>query len=215
MPEEQQTKTTHLTLVRHGTTTWLEQGLVHGRLDAPLSAVGIGQVQAAAESLRGRSFDAFYASPTGRAMQSAQIIAARIHMQPAPLDNLMERDFGRLEGTSFMNLSAWRIVVRGMLALGLPVVRGAESNRHLLLRGRAVLDFMAAHHPGQAVLAVTHAGLINTLLRILSGYRSAFFSIPPAAVIELALDGKGAGRIITDVPISSRPGRSSRKRNNS
>jgi broad specificity phosphatase PhoE len=54
---------TFLTLVRHGTTEWIEQGRLHGILDAPLSARGRQEANLAAAALAKQHFDAFYTSP--------------------------------------------------------------------------------------------------------------------------------------------------------
>jgi broad specificity phosphatase PhoE len=53
---------------------------MHGRLDAPLSERGIQEAQQTANELRGRTFDVFYSSPTGRAMQTTQIIGAAVQV---------------------------------------------------------------------------------------------------------------------------------------
>ncbi len=47
---------TFITLVRHGTTEWIEQGRLHGQLDAPLSARGRQEAELAARALAGQAF---------------------------------------------------------------------------------------------------------------------------------------------------------------
>jgi len=197
--------TTRLTIVRHGTTVWMEQGLTHGRLDAPLSELGVRQAQAAAAALHGRQFEAFYSSPTGRAWQTAQILAPAVGLQPEPLDLLMEQDFGALEGTPMHRMPAVLMALRMISGWVLPFGRGGETFGAVSRRAKKVLDQLARQHPQGAVLIVSHSGLINTLLRRLTGRLFGFYLIRPASITEVELDGHGRGKILTDIETAFRP----------
>jgi len=199
--------TAHLTIVRHGTTEWMEQGLLHGQTDAPLSALGVSQAQAAGEALRGRKFDAFYSSPTGRAWQTAQIIAASVGMAPEPLEGLKEHNFGALEGTSARKFPSWLLFLRMAIGWQMPIGKDGESLASVYQRAGQFLDLMAHRHAGQDVLAVSHGGLINMLLRHISRSRFIYYEIQPASITEIDYGEDGKGRILTELKPLTRPRR--------
>jgi probable phosphoglycerate mutase len=203
--DEAYSMNTHLTIVRHGTTVWMERGLIHGRLDSPLSALGLRQVRSAARALAGRHFDAFYASPTGRAWETARLIGQEIGLQPAPLELLVEQDFGALEGTAvYPSPGLWlglRMAVRWMIPFG---YRG-ESIGTMYRRGAQALELLARQYPGGSVLVVSHSGLINMMLKHLSRRFATFFLIPPGSIIEVELGSHGRGRLLTPLKTTFKP----------
>lgn len=164
MPELQ------LVLVRHGETEWIERGLIHGRLDSPLSATGRRNAESTAECLRGEKFDALYASSSGRAMQTAGIIGAAVELKPIPVDGLREMDFGIFEGRALSTLdigveNPW-LRMRNTLARVVMGVTG-ESRAKFAARIRAAIETIIRDHPSGRVLIVTHFGVLSTLTSIL------------------------------------------------
>lgn len=85
---------TRLVLVRHGATEWNERGLCLGRKDVPLSATGRRQAELLRDAMRGDRFDAVFASPLARAVETARILGH----EPRPLPDLVEIDRGEWEG---------------------------------------------------------------------------------------------------------------------
>lgn len=157
-----------LVLVRHGETEWTERGLLHGRLDSPLSAIGRRHAGQTALRLRGERFDGFYTSPQGRAMQTAEILAQAVEMAPIPLEGLREMDFGWPEGKSLRffdpagdGLRWFRPLVHVALAL--------TAERASRFRGRvaAALDLILERHPHGRVLVVTHWGVLSMMMAVL------------------------------------------------
>ena len=66
-----------VTLIRHGETEWNHKGMQQGVLNSDLTDVGVRQAKATADALsRHGSFDEMYASPLGRATQTADIVGA-------------------------------------------------------------------------------------------------------------------------------------------
>jgi probable phosphoglycerate mutase len=53
-------------LARHGQTEWNAAGRRQGRLDSPLTALGLQQAAQNAELLSAQGIDAIFASPVGR-----------------------------------------------------------------------------------------------------------------------------------------------------
>jgi broad specificity phosphatase PhoE len=90
--------------VRHGQTEWNKAGKVQGRLDSPLTETGRAHAVSSARILtravaeRGGELT-FYASPQGRALETATIIQQHCGL-PAPIidHRLREMSFGSWEG---------------------------------------------------------------------------------------------------------------------
>jgi broad specificity phosphatase PhoE len=93
-----------LILVRHGETIHNVAGIAQGWNDSVLSDAGQRQVQAVAQRLRTYSPDAIYSSPLGRALSTAEAIAAATGLPIATLDDLREMNYGQWEGRSFLDV---------------------------------------------------------------------------------------------------------------
>ncbi len=187
----------HLTIVRHGSTEWMEKGLLHGRSDSPLSTLGLQQVHMTAESLRGRKFDSFFSSPTGRAWQTAEIIAGEIGQTPHPLDLLQEQDFGVAEGTAMHYFPRKLILFHTMVDWFIPHFKGGEPLREMHQRVVKALNLILDQNPGGSTLVISHHGLISMILKEITGKMTQLFYIPPAAIIEVEIDANRKGRIIS------------------
>lgn len=160
--------TLQLTLVRHGETEWTELGLLHGRLDSPLSLTGRRHAEQTAARLRGETFNALFTSPKGRAMQTALILGETLGLAPTPLDGLREMDFGWSEGKPLAHFDpdgtgSWlfRPLVRFAMRLT------AERTQHFAARIREAIVAMQAQHPHGRLLVVTHWGVISMLMALL------------------------------------------------
>ena len=147
--------------IRHGHTDWNRDGRLQGSTDIPLNDTGRAQAADALMTLRSRPWDAVVSSPLSRARETAAIIAEGLGI---PLGEaypeLVERDYGELEGTS----SA--AAIERWPHRGYP---GAESLDSVAARGAAALDAIAADHPHGAVLVVCHGTIIRYTLARLAG----------------------------------------------
>lgn len=86
-----------LHLVRHGETDGNRISYI-GRSDPGLNAVGLRQAEMVKESLRNVPIRLIYASPLQRARQTAQPLALALGLPVIAEPDLMEIDFGTLEG---------------------------------------------------------------------------------------------------------------------
>src|SRR5437762_12807356 len=90
-----------LIAVRHGETEWNVQRREMGQLESSLTQRGIQQAEAIGRRLSGISFHALYSSDLGRAVQTAEIIAA-VCQKDVRLDSgLRERHMGILQGLTW------------------------------------------------------------------------------------------------------------------
>jgi broad specificity phosphatase PhoE len=93
-----------LILVRHGQTVDNVAGIAQGWNDSALSGIGQKQVQRLAERLASLKPTALYSSPLGRAMATAEAIAAATGLPITTLDDLREMNYGGWEGRSFLDV---------------------------------------------------------------------------------------------------------------
>ena len=153
-------------LIRHGLTPWNECDRIQGHRDIGLSARGRAELAACRIPPQYARFR-WYASPLARAVQSAQLLGAR-DLQTD--DRLVEMHWGEWEGLPRHDLRAHHgrayseNATRG-LDFRPP---GGESPGELRLRLRAWLADMAT--TGEAVIAVTHKGIIQMALSMATGW---------------------------------------------
>ena len=153
-------------LIRHGRTSWNECGRIQGHENIGLSEAG----RAALAARRIPSEYAhlnWYASPLTRAVESARILGARDLQTDA---RLLELHWGDWQGWTRQGLREQHgQVFAETEARGLDFrPPGGESTRELGLRFQAWLSDIAA--AGQAVVAVTHKGVIQMALSMATGW---------------------------------------------
>jgi broad specificity phosphatase PhoE len=148
---------TELYLVRHGETDWNRQHRIQGLTDIPLNATGRRQARAAGKLLSRRNWNGIYASPLSRASETASIIAGQTGLaEPHPVDALVERNYGEAEGLNFIEIDK-RYPDRSE-------VPGQESRAEVIERVVPALRDLAAAHPGESLIVVSHGGAIRAML---------------------------------------------------
>jgi uncharacterized phosphatase len=148
---------TNLYLVRHGETDWNRARRIQGSTDIPLNDTGRGQAASTGQLLARRDWDAIIASPLSRAFETASIIAAEVGLpEPTTRDSLVERRYGEAEGLNYQQ-------VDDRFPEGADVP-GRESRDEVMERVVPALLGIAAEHPGQNVIVVSHGGVIRAVL---------------------------------------------------
>lgn len=150
-----------IAFIRHGQTDWNHEGLLQGSSDIPLNDTGREQAHDAFMTLRSRPWDAVVSSPLQRARETARIIAEGLDIPLGPAyPALIERDYGRLEGTSAAAaIERWPT----------REYPGAESLDAVAQRGIEALAAIAADYPDGAVLVVCHGTIIRYTIARLAG----------------------------------------------
>lgn len=149
---------TRLALVRHGQTDWNLQKRIQGSSDIPLNETGLGQARATGALLARRAWDAAYASPLGRAMETARVIAAATGLgEPGAIAGVTERAYGEAEG-----LTSEEILTRFPEGVEIP---GQESRAEVVNRALPALEQLARENPGRSLIVVSHGGVIGSLVR--------------------------------------------------
>jgi broad specificity phosphatase PhoE len=153
---------TTLVLVRHAETDWNRERRFQGRADLPLNEAGREQARALAGRLRTEPVTAVYTSPLRRALETAEIVAARLGLEPRALDALLEIDVGAWEGLTIDEVRAryperfdvdWR---SGW--------EDGETYDELVERVVPALLELGRRHDCGHVLAVTHAGPLRAAI---------------------------------------------------
>jgi len=152
---------TPLAVIRHGPTTWNEDGRVQGRADVELGSGGSAVVSGWRVP---RRFDGFrwQSSPLRRARETAVLLGADPAVEPA----LIEMDWGEWEGRRLAEIrAAGGAVVADNEARGLDFrPPGGESPRDVQNRLQPWLAEIAVS--GLPTAAVTHKGVIRALLAL-------------------------------------------------
>jgi probable phosphoglycerate mutase len=149
-----------LLLVRHGESEWNASGKWQGWADPPLTELGQLQAQLASKSVG--SVDAIVASDLQRASATAEIIAGELGVGPVIVDaTLRERDAGPWEGLTRAEIEA---EYPGFLE-GDKRPDGYEDDESVL--DRVVPALVTLEAAGEAVLVVTHGGVIGAVDRLL------------------------------------------------
>ncbi|WP_027502892.1 histidine phosphatase family protein [Rhodococcus sp. UNC363MFTsu5.1] len=171
---------TYLALIRHGETEWNAQRRLQGSSDIPLNDTGRAQAHRAADALADRTWDLLVSSPLSRATETADIIGARLGIErSAAYHDLAERHLGEAEGiTDYEAYDRW------------PHGRypDIEPKPAVAQRGLRAVDDLARRHPGSAIIAVTHGGVIRAVLDSVHSARSP--RIRNAGISTMSHDGQ-------------------------
>ncbi len=182
-----------LYLARHGETEWNRIGRWQGATDIPLSDVGRAQARLLADRLRDRRIARVHASQLSRALETAQIVAARLGAPaPAADPRLRERGYGAFEGLTREECAErFPGVWEQYLADRRVVPPGAEPQAEVIERITAAMTEIAAGVAAQsesgAILVVSHGGAIRSFIHATTGV------VPPplenGAIFRLRFEG--------------------------
>lgn len=158
-----------LWLVRHGQTDWNLEGRWQGQAPhAPtLNTTGRAQAALIAQNLAGQSFAALYSSDLARAVETAESISARIGLPVTIEPRLREVNLGVWEGMRSDELAlvfASELRARETDPVHARPPGGGETAAEVANRLRAAADDLAARHPNEDVVLVSHGLALAALL---------------------------------------------------
>ncbi|CAB4324587.1 MAG: MSMEG_4193 family putative phosphomutase [Actinobacteria bacterium] len=156
---------TMVLLVRHGQTPTTGATLPGRAKGLHLADSGVAQAQAAAERIAGlKNVAAVYASPLERTRETAKPIAAARGLKVQIHRGLLECEFGDWTGAKLSDLRKlpeWRTVQSYPSGFRFP---NGESFAEMQTRMVGTIDELVARHPGQTIVAVSHADPIKAAL---------------------------------------------------
>jgi probable phosphoglycerate mutase len=158
---------TRVIIVRHGQTQWNLKLIRQGHLDSPLTDRGRAQAKALGERLAQERFAALYSSDLGRAIQTAQTIAAVTGHTVVTDARLRERNLGVFQGLGREEIERrFPEEYRLHRSLGPDyVIPSGESVLQQVERNLLCLNEIAEKHLADTVVVVTHGGVLSGLFR--------------------------------------------------
>jgi broad specificity phosphatase PhoE len=183
-----------LYLVRHGTTVMNVQNRYRGRRDIPLDAQGYQDAVDAARRLSRVGVTAVYTGPLRRTIATAQIIADATEVPDLRiLHGLNNLDYGDWEGMTSEEAAAHNPEAHFLYRTS-PNTAVCPNGERLLDAQRrmiAAIKLIGDRHPGEAVVAVTHAVMIRLTLVALNGVEGESWRQPigRGSVTEFHVDG--------------------------
>ena len=155
-------------LSRHGQTRLNRERLMQGRTDEPLNETGIAQAKRMRERLLAAepdlAFDAVYASPLDRAIETASILGGCPREEIRIDERVIETNFGRYELRPYSGMGPAMSLYWALPEI-FPAPATVETIRSMKERTQSFLRELEAKEYGK-VLVVCHGGI----LRVLSGY---------------------------------------------
>ena len=148
---------------------WNVEGRLQGQtMDVPLTETGFIEAAHAAAELMDRQLTAIRTSDQLRALQTANVVAARHDLTPQPTPLLREQSLGELEGKLTSEMTE-QPVPQGQ---DISEVRwgGGESiaDVHARMR-RLVTDLRAEFSPDDEVALVSHGDALRVLIAVIEG----------------------------------------------
>ncbi len=184
--------TTRLWLVRHAEVEARYQNTFGGRIDMDLSPRGRTQAKALAGYLRGKTFDAVYASPMKRVQQTLAPLLPNGAPAHAILPGLREIDFGDWTGYNWFQVQKKFGVhpYDWLDEIELGAVPNGETGLQFRSRVEPCLFEIIRRHPGGRTAVFCHGGVIRMMLAILLDLplpKTNAFEIEYASVTQVAL----------------------------
>jgi broad specificity phosphatase PhoE len=173
-------------LARHGQTAYNLEGRFQGQLPVPLDDTGRAQASELAERAAAHGFAVLWSSTLLRARETAEIVAARIGLEPRHDARLMETDAGDWTDRSFEEVQdeapeLFAKFIAGNPTFGFP---GGESFAQQEIRVGAALDDV--ERGALPALVVCHGMVIRAALSGRTGHWLPYGQrVPNGALVPL------------------------------
>ena len=191
---------TTILLVRHGQTAWNREERFRGQVDLPLDDLGLRQADLVGRRIASQwQPAAIYASSLQRTLQTAAGIARACGMRTTMHDGLLDIDYGLFAGLTPQEAAdqhpdlarAWRRAPHMVL------FPDGESLAEVRERAEAALEEIAANHPDQTVVLVTHVVVCRLLLCAVLGLATSYFwQFEPATASISVFEVSGQHRVL-------------------
>ena len=148
-----------LLFIRHGETEWNVLKKIQGQVDTNLNENGIKQAEELKDKLASENVDVILTSPLIRAKKTAEIIKGNRNIEIIVIPNLIERDFGELEGISYdeFDYDGFWSYKKNL------TFEGAENIKDFFRRIYKTIDKIKQEYENKRILIVAHAGVSISL----------------------------------------------------
>ena len=148
-------------ITRHGQTELNLKKLMQGRVDEPLNDTGRNQAKAARAQIGDIKFDAVFASPLDRAVETASILGGVDRSQVITDDRIIETDFGKYDMKSYYRMGIPMTLYWALPEI-FPAPKTVETIESMVARSRSFLNDLQEKDYDN-VLIVCHGGIIRAL----------------------------------------------------
>ena len=196
------TTVTHL--LRHGQTEHTPERRFSGRNDLPLSLTGRAEAEAAGQRAKALGVDVVVASPLRRTRETADIVAGALGLPVAFDGDLVELDFGDLEGLTFDEAAAKHpLAARRFLSDVTVSAPGGESIADVSTRVSRARRRILSEHAGRTLLVVSHVTPLKLLLAAGLGagddvVHRVFLEAASLSTVTWSSDGRTSVRLVND-----------------
>ena len=196
------TTVTHL--LRHGQTEHTPERRYSGRNDLPLSRTGRAEAEAAGVRAKELGIEVVVASPLRRTRETAELVAAALGLPVTYDDDLVELDFGDLEGLTFDEARAKHpLAARRFMDDVTVAAPGGESIADVSARVARARRRILSQHAGRTVLVVSHVTPIKLLLTAGLGggdemVHRVFLEAASLCSVAWSSDGRTSVRLVND-----------------
>ncbi len=169
-------------ITRHGETKWNKERRMQGSKDSALTPKGIEDAKKLKDRLTPVTFDRIYASPLGRAVETAEIIKGDRNLKIEKLPDFMEMSFGAWEGRTVEDVEeAYGDRYRNFWqAPEIHEPMGGENFDELLERvDRGLKDIIKKGKEEDICLLVVHAVVIKGIYALVKELPLEEFWNPP------------------------------------
>jgi broad specificity phosphatase PhoE len=198
---------TEIFLIRHAQPDINFEGVVGDSIDPPLTEYGCMQARLCGEALSTKQFDAIFASPMKRAMETAEAIAHHHkHLQLTVIPDLREvgifHDIPHDQKVAeFLGKEMLLGVRQRMLEeRSWDVYPYSESSFDFKKRAINAIEACIAHNAGRRIAIVCHGGVINAYVGhiVKSPYDMMFRPAHTSVNVVVAGDGRRVLRLLND-----------------
>lgn len=193
----------NITFLRHGRSRADDEQVCEGRYDSPLTEVGREQARALAAywATNPPGFERAYTSTLRRASETAEMVTKPLGLTPVSSDLLREFDNGPIAGLPFAEARARYPIPAFRHELQAFTADGGESQAQFRARALQALALVWAGG-GNNVLVVSHGGMINAMLRELTGAGRAHFAFGDTSFARVRLSREHNGVTLLGVNLA-------------
>jgi broad specificity phosphatase PhoE len=173
-------------LARHGQTAYNLEGRFQGQLPVPLDELGRAQAHELAERTTAHGFATLWSSTLLRARETAQIVSAKLGLEPKEDARLMETNAGDWTDRPFVEVQAETPELFAKFIAGDPsfAFPGGESFAEQEVRVGEALD--EVEQGALPALVVCHGMVIRAALSVRSGHWLPYGQrVPNGALVPL------------------------------
>ncbi|CAI0978626.1 Phosphoglyceromutase [Serratia rubidaea] len=157
-------------VIRHAESQGNREGIIQGQHDSPVTADGYRQIAALMAALKDTTLTQIFSSPSGRAMTTAQALAAHCKCVVRSDERLYEQHFGCYQGQSYHQAISSNPGGFARIFAGEPTATAPQGESALQVVQR-LMSFFRSFPAGSCGTAgvVTHGHAIQALIWQLQG----------------------------------------------